>query len=153
MGGGVPGTGGKGVSTIAGPGGLSGADVGLAQQALGQNIGAIHNRYAQLGLGVPAGGTTAGQAAQGGTSLAYGSPSTMENQDIGNIPTESGGAIGAEGAVLGSLFNPTNAAGLGPGGTISQLQQMAQQEQQQGLAAGLSGGGGGGFGQATNTTG
>lgn len=147
---GTPGTGGKGTSTVTGPGGLSGADVALAQQALGQNVTAIHNRYQQLGLGTPASGTSPASAASSGTSLAYGGPSTMEQQDIGNLPTESGGAIGAEGALLGNLFNPTNAAGLGPGGQISQLQQLAQQEQQAGQAAGLAGSG---FGAAVNTVG
>jgi hypothetical protein len=81
----------------------------------------------------------------------------MEQQDIGTIPTESGGAIGQEGALLGQLFNPTNAAGLGPGGQISQLQQIAQQQQQAGFAAGSqggtgTGGGAGSFGQSTDTT-
>ncbi|HEX3520769.1 MAG TPA: hypothetical protein VHT52_01625 [Stellaceae bacterium] len=161
MGGATGGGGGKGQNVIAGPGGLTGADVGLAEQALGLNEAAIHNRYQQLGLGTPSGGQTGAGAAAGGTNLTYGGPSTMEQQDIGTIPTESGGAIGQEGALLGQLFNPTNAAGLGPGGPISQLQQIAQQQQQAGFAAGSqggtggtsTGGGAGSFGQSTDSTG
>ena len=139
-GGGGGGKGGGG-GTVSGPGGLTGADIALAQQALGQNITAIHNRYQQLGLGVPSGGSPA-SAAAGGTSLTYGSPSTMEQMDIA-------GAQDAANALTGELFNPTNAAGLGRGGPLEQLAQQQQQDQQAGFAAGS----GGGFGSNVNTTG
>jgi hypothetical protein len=146
-GGGKGGGGGGGMGGKGGSSGTTGADSFFAQQALGQNEQAIHNRYQQLGIGVPSGGTAAGAASSGG-SLTYGSPSTMEKQDIGTLPTESGGAIGAADALMGQLYNPQQAAGLGPGGT---LQQLAQQNQQQ-EASGFAAGSGGGFGNAPNAT-
>lgn len=103
-------------------------------EALQSNEQAMHNRYAQLGLGVDS-NLNAMQAANTGQSLTATGPSTMEGQDIGNIPTETGGLEGMAQAVMGELFNPQRAAGLGPGGPISNLQQLAgQQQQQQGQA-------------------
>lgn len=127
-----------------GTSGNSAADAAMAQWALGQNEQAIHNRYQQLGIGVPAGGTSGAQAAASGQNLAYGGPSTMERQDIGTIPTESGGAIGVADALLGQLYNPQAAAGLGPGGAISQLQQLAGQQAQSATGAGIQSTFGGG---------
>lgn len=157
MGGAVGGLagGGGGGGKGGGDSGNTGADAALAQWALGQNIQAIHNRYQQLGLGVPS-DTSAGagaRAAAAGTNLTYGSPSTMEGQDIGTIPTETGGAMGAAHALMGELFNPVNAAGLGPGGSLQQLAQAQGQQQtsdlNSGFAAGSSGGGqGGSFGDS-----
>jgi hypothetical protein len=125
--GGMMGGGGKGGG---GGSGNTPWDTLFTGEALQSNEQAIHNRYQQLGLGVPSSGN-AQTAAASGTSLQYGGPSTMESQDIGNIPTETGGAIGMANAVLGQLYNPQLAAGLGAGGPISQLQQLAGQNSQQ----------------------
>lgn len=151
MGGGGKGGGGGGGMGGKGGGGSSGADTFFAQQALGQNEQAIHNRYQQLGIGTPSGGQSASGAASSGGSLTYGGPSTMEKQDIGTLPTESGGAIGAADALMGQLYNPQKAAGLGPGGSLEQLAQQNQQQEASGFAAG-SGGGAGEFGGASNAT-
>lgn len=78
MGGIAGGGGGKGGG--GGSGGASNFDIGLLEQAVGQNIEALHNRYMQLGLGVPSGDPL--QAALHGQSLTYAGPSTMEQQDI-----------------------------------------------------------------------
>ena len=128
-------------------GGVSDVDAQMAMWALGQNEQAVHNRYQQLGLGKPSG--TAAQAAAGGTSLTSAGPSTMEQMDIGTIPTETGGAQGMARALLGSLFNPVNAAGLGPGGPVSQLQTLAGQQQQGEFGQGAAAAGGGGFGSTS----
>lgn len=116
--------------------GTTGMDTDMAKWALGQNEQAIHNRYQQLGIGTPAPGTNAQSAAIAGTDLTAGGPSTMEQMDIGTIPSETGGAIGQANALVGELFNPTNAAGLGTGGPIQSLQQLAGQQEQAGFAAG-----------------
>lgn len=103
-------------------------------EALQNNEQELHNRYAQLGLGVDA-NENAMTAARNNQSLTATGPSTMEGQDIGTIPTETGGLTGMANAVMGQLFSPTNAAGLGPGGSVSNLQQLAgQNAQQQGNA-------------------
>lgn len=145
--------GGGGGKGGGGGGGTTGADIGMTRWALGQNEQAIHNRYQQLGLGVPSGGTGGGRAAAaGGTNLTSTGPSTMEQMDIGTIPTETGGAIGMANALVGELFNPVAAAGLGPTGSITQLQQLAGQQENAGFAA-ATGGNRGPFGSTTNTTG
>lgn len=74
------GGGGKGGGGGGGSGGASNFDIGLFEQAVGQNIEALHNRYMQLGLGVPSGDPL--QAALHHQSLTYAGPSTMEQQDI-----------------------------------------------------------------------
>jgi hypothetical protein len=112
MGGGKGGGGGSGNSPW---------DEMFTGQALQSNEEAIRNRYAQLGLGVDA-NLNAMQAANTGQSLTATGPSTMEQQDIGTIPTETGGLQGMAEAVMGELFSPQRAAGLGPGGPISNLQ-------------------------------
>jgi hypothetical protein len=124
--------GGGGGGGKSGPGGNTGADAFFAQQALGQNEEAIHNRYTQLGIGQPA-----QEAVKGQSRTAIG-PSTMEGQDIGNIPSRTGGAIGAANALLGQTFNATNAAGLGPNGPLAQLAQQQQQQSNSDFAAGAS---------------
>jgi hypothetical protein len=98
-------------------------------EALQNNEQAIHNRYAQLGLGVDS-SMNAMTAAKNNTSLTATGPSTMEQQDIGSIPTETGGLTGMANAVMGQLYNPQLAAGTNPGGPISQLQQLAGQNSQ-----------------------
>jgi len=96
------------------PGGLSGCDIGAAQQGLGQSLTAMANRYNQLGLG----GSTAeamdlGQA----PSISGGIPAQfaalqgqMQNNALQTLPQGSGGkggspasAIGLGGSLLGAL--------------------------------------------------
>lgn len=72
--------GGGGGKGGGGQGGASDFDLGLIEQAVGQNIQALQNRYKQLGLGVPSGDPL--QAALHGQSLTYAGPSTMEQQDV-----------------------------------------------------------------------
>jgi hypothetical protein len=83
---------------MGGGGGSGGSP--FDQAALGgafqESAQAVHNRYKQLGIGIPAaGGPSAAQAAAGGTSLAGldmgATPSTMEQMDLSMIPSESGG--------------------------------------------------------------
>src|SRR5262252_5610159 len=70
--GGMMGGGGKsGGGGGGGGGGNTLADAFFAEQALGQNEQAVHNRYQQLGIGKPHTGTAAGAAATG-QSLTYG---------------------------------------------------------------------------------
>jgi hypothetical protein len=98
----------------------------FSQALLAQNTGfaeqAMHNRYQQLGLGVPSGGTGAGphgaaaQAAAGGTSLQYGSPGIPEQMDIGSMPSLVGGIQGMSEATLGQMQNNALSAGGGGGG-------------------------------------
>ena len=126
------------------------ADEFFTQVALGQNEQAIQNRYKQLGIGVPQGSSGMGptgihQAAfQSGANLGYGSPSTMEQMDIGTIPSRTGGAIGMAHALAGQLFNPEQAAGFGPGGPLEQLAQQQQQQELSGFGAAT-----GGFGRTS----
>lgn len=88
-------SGGKGSGS--GGGGLSSADFGLINSAFGMGSEEISNRYHQLGLGIPDpnvfGGNPATAAAQGG-SLAYGSPSTMENMDVSGLGQVAQAALG-----------------------------------------------------------
>ncbi|HMA74400.1 MAG TPA: hypothetical protein VKP67_23355 [Xanthobacteraceae bacterium] len=141
--GGMMGGGGKGGGGGGGGGGNTLADAFFAEQALGQNEQAVHNRYQQLGIGKPHTGTAAGAAATG-QSLTYGGPSTMEQMDIGTIPTRTGGAMGMADALMGQLFNPQREAGFGPGGPLEQLAQQQQQQEQAGFGAAT-----GGFGRSS----
>lgn len=170
-----------GLSGIMGQGGKGGAsgnteaDVHFTNEMLGQNEEAITNRYKQLGIGVapglshsgPIADATFDKVAYGGTPghptaatsptsfFSYDKPSTMEGEDIGTVASRQGGQIGAAHALLGELFDPNRAAGLGPGGPLEQLAQQNQQQEQAGFAAGSGGGqagglgGLGGFGQAS----
>lgn len=146
------GMGGKGGSSS---GGTTAADIGLTSEALGQNEQAIRNRYSQLGIGQPAGSSDvfhapppwlAARTAASGGSLEFGGPSTMQRQDIGSLPTETGGLEGMAAALTGELFNPEAAAGFGPGGPLEQLAQQNQQQEQSGFAAGANPSGSFGFG-------
>jgi len=126
--------GGGGMGGKGGGSGNSPWDSMFTGEALQNNEQAMHNRYAQLGLGIDP-NLNAMVAANTGQSLTGTQPSTMEQQDIGTIPTETGGLQGMAEAVMGELFSPQRAAGLGPGGPISNLQQLANtQNQQQGQA-------------------
>jgi hypothetical protein len=126
--GGLGGGGGGGGGGGKGGGDVSGFDQAAVNAALGTNIQALTNRYNQLGLG----------------------GSTMEQQDIGTIPTESGGQTGEADALLGQIQN----ANLGQSGN-QQLQQLAQQQQQQATQIGQQGQAGfaAGAGGATDLTG
>lgn len=90
---------------------------------LGQNTGlselAMHNRYQQLGLGQPSGGSPQGAAASG-SNLQYGGPGTAEQMDTGALPSLVGGIPGMAGAALGqmettALSQPTTSASTGGG--------------------------------------
>lgn len=97
MGGLTGGKSGGGKSSGSGGGGLSSADLGLVGSAFGMGADEITNRYHQLGLGIPDpsafGGNPATAAAAGG-SLSYGSPSTMEMEDIGGLGNIAQAALG-----------------------------------------------------------
>jgi hypothetical protein len=126
---------GGGSSTVPGFGGLSGADIGLIEQSLGLGTEAIHNRYKQLGLGVPDGDPAT--AAAGGTSLNYAGPSTMEGQDISGL-----GNVAQ--AAMGQLQNANANNPAIPGTPASQAQNITQLGQlagQQGFSDTLNQGG------------
>lgn len=140
MGGG--GSGLKGGRNTGGQGGASNFDIGLIEQAVGQNIQALQNRYKQLGLGVPSGDPL--QAALHGTSLTYAGPSTMEQQDIANQQQIGQAAIGqVQTNNIGNQFAP---------GSPANLNELANQQNQflsasgslAGTQAAQGGGGGGG---------
>ena len=112
------GIGGGGVSTGGGQGGASNFDVGLFNQAVGQNVQELHNRYQQLGLGIPStsgpGGGDPDRAAAAGQSLTYGGPSTMEQQDVANQQNVLQALIGQQQAANASNpFAPGSPANLG----------------------------------------
>lgn len=144
------GGGGKAPTVTGGAGGVSNFDLNLIAQALGQNIDAIHNRYEQLGIGLPSLGT--------GGSLSYAGPSTMEEQDIL-------GQAGIGNAAIGQLqlSNLNNKFAPGSPANIGELaSQQAQAQSALGSIAGsqaannASGGGagnlgGGGQGSLGNT--
>lgn len=111
-------TGGAGVvNNVGGGGGLSGMDLSMIQQALGMGSDMIHNRYEQLGLGVPDPGTFGGDpatAAAAGGSLSYGGPSTMETADIHGLGNIVQAALGQ--LQQGNINNPAipgSAANIG----------------------------------------
>lgn len=83
--------------TGIGGGGLSPEDINLVLQAAGQNTQMMHNRYAQLGLGVPStsqfGGDPATAAAAGG-SLQYGGAGTAEKTDVAGLQGQAAAALG-----------------------------------------------------------
>jgi hypothetical protein len=118
--GGSSGGGGKGGIDPLSGGGLTPEDFGLVSQAVGLNTQAIHNRYSQLGLGVPSG--SGQQAAATGTNLQAAGPSTMEGQDI------QGAQLQGQ-ALLGQLQNanlPAAAAqAASSGGGLSSLGSLA----------------------------
>jgi len=121
----------------SGGGGNSGFDIAAIQQAIGQAIGEIQARYHQLGIGVPSGGFGSGpsgaaaQAAASGQSLQYGSPSTMEQMDVGGLQQIAQGA-------LGQLQNQNQSNPAIPGTPANTLQNINQQ-------------GAGGFGAGFNS--
>lgn len=115
--GGMAGGGGKGGG---GQGGASDFDIGLIQEAVGQNIQALQNRYKQLGLGVPSGDPL--QAALSGTSLTYAGPSTMEQQDV--AAQQQIGQAGIGQIQANNITNP-----FAPGSPAN-LNELANQQNQ-----------------------
>jgi hypothetical protein len=113
-------------NTSSGFGGLSQFDVQSIIDAMNTNMAAIHNRYSQLGLGVPSGDPKT--AAATGTNLQYGGPSTMESQDLEGqslqglagigmaenqtAGTQQGGSGGNLGSTLGSLAGLAGSLGM-----------------------------------------
>ena len=103
---------------------------GQAEQAMG-------NRYQQLGLGIPSGGTGGGpggpavQAAKSGTNLQFGSPGTAEQMDLGSLPSLVGGIPGMMEATLGQMQNNAlnvsspGSSGGGKGGGLGGLGGLA----------------------------
>lgn len=75
---------------------------------------AMHNRYTQLGLGTPSGGSPASAAASGG-NLSYGGPGTAEQMDLGQLPSLVGGIPGMAAGALGE--EQTNALNQPSGGS------------------------------------
>lgn len=114
--------GGKGGGGIGGtPGiGLSGLDFALIEQAHGLGTEAIHNRYQQLGLGVPSGDPAT--AAAGQQSLTSAGPSTMEQTDIHGLGNMAQ-------AALGQIQNTNRSNPAIPGSVANQAQAINQQTQ------------------------
>lgn len=101
--------------------GLSPEDMALIQQALGQNIQMMHNRYAQLGLGVPDPNVFGGDpatAAKAGGNLQYGSPGTAEQTDVAGLQNQAGAALGQL-----QIANAQNPAVQGSAANIAQGNQ------------------------------
>jgi hypothetical protein len=122
---------------VGGGGGLSGMDFGLLGEALGLGTTGIHNRYEQLGIGVPSGDPAS--AAASGSNLTYSGPSTMETTDIGGLGSLAQAALGQ--LQVSNINNPAipgSPANIGQG--IQQnAQQTSQGLQDLGFAAGLAG--------------
>jgi hypothetical protein len=105
---------GGGFGSPGSPGGLSGFDLGAAQQGLGQSLAAMSNRYKQLGL---SGSTAEAMDLGAAPSLTGGIPAQyqalvgqMQNQALATAPGGSGGktsspagTIGGIGSILGGL--------------------------------------------------
>jgi hypothetical protein len=104
---------------VGGGFGLSGADISLVEQALGLGTEQIHNRYAQLGLGVPSGDPAT--AAASGQSLTSSGPSTMETQDTSGLTQLAQAGLGQL-----QQANMNNAAIPGsPANAAQNIQQSA----------------------------
>lgn len=118
--GGLAGGGKSGGGSNSAPGFVDPFSLGALQTATANSEQMMHNRYRQLGLGVPAQGTqggpggTAAQAAASGQSLTYGSPGTPEKMDLGMMPSLTGGIPGMALATLGQM--ETNALSQSSGG-------------------------------------
>lgn len=125
-GGGGKGGGGKG----GGSGGVSDFAMQMIQEAVGQNIQALENRYHQLGIGQPSGDPLT--AATGGTSLTYAGPSTMEAQEKANqnqIGQAAQGQLQAE-----NVNNP-----FAPGSPANLAELATQQQQFQSASGSIAG--------------
>jgi hypothetical protein len=128
--------GGGGGKSGGGSGGASDFDLFAIQQAVGQNIDALQNRYKQLGIGEPSGDPL--QAALKGTSLTYAGPSTMEQQDIAAQNQIGQAAVGSvQAANINNPFAPGSPANL-----ATLAQQQSQLSGTLGNIAGFNAGGG-----------
>jgi len=87
--------------TGSAPGFVDPFSMGILQQNTGNAMQAMHNRFAQLGLGVPDGSPSA--AAASGTSLHSTGPGTAEQMDLGQMPSLTGGIPGMAMATLGEM--------------------------------------------------
>lgn len=121
----MAGGGGKGGSGGSGGGGLSAADMAAIEQALGQNIQQMGNRYQQLGLGVPDPNVFGGdplQAATAGGSLQWGSEGTAQQFDVMGLQNMADAALGQ--LQSANQNNPAIA-----GTPANQLQNISNQNQ------------------------
>jgi hypothetical protein len=120
--------GGKGAGT-GGPVN-SAFDLNAIFEGLGMGSQAISNRYKQLGLGNPDPNTFGGDpatAAKAGGSLAFGSPGTAQQTDIGGLFDLAQGALGQ--LQTQNLSNPAI-----PGTPANQIQSNNQLTQLAGQA-------------------
>jgi hypothetical protein len=97
--------------------GLSDADIQAITQAIGQTQAMFHNRYTQLGEGIPSGDPA--QAAAAGQSLAYAGPGTAEQTDI--LGTQQQGQAALGGQQIANAGNPAVP------GSFANLQQLSNQ--------------------------
>ena len=108
----------------------------------------IHNRYQQLGLGVPDpsvfGGDPATAAAAGG-SLQFGSPGTAENMDISGLGTMAN-------AALGQLQQNNQSNPAIPGSTANIVQSNNQLSQLAGQQAANAGAAAAGTGSGVSSS-
>lgn len=103
--------GGGGLKGAGGSGGASAFDMAAINDAVQGGMTALHNRYAQLGLGVPSGDPA--QAAKSGTSLAYAGPGTAERTDMANLQQLASAAIGqVQGQNIGNPAAPGSPANI-----------------------------------------
>lgn len=109
------GSGAGGAKSGSAPGFVDPFSQGLLAQNTGLAEQAMHNRYQQLGLGVPSG--SAPQAASQGGNLSYGGAGTAEQMDLGMLPSLTGGIPGMSAATLGQMQTNalSNATGSGTG--------------------------------------
>jgi hypothetical protein len=114
-----PGFGG-GKSALGGiaPGTVDPFSSGLLAQNTGEAMQAMHNRYAQLGLGAPSG--SAQGAAAGGTSLSSAGPGTAEQMDLGQLPSLVGGIPGMSMATMGQMQDNALSSPTGSGSKAAQ---------------------------------
>lgn len=145
MGGGIgsiaslAGGGGGGKGGGGGSGGASNFDIGLFEQAVGQNIEAMNNRYAQLGLEAPAGDPL--QAALHHQSLTGAGPSTMQQQDDAAMQMAGEAGIGqVQANNINNQFAPGSPANINLLNNQQNLLASAQGGLA-GLAAANAGGG------------
>jgi len=131
----------------AGDNGLSGADMAFIQQATGKGSQMIHNRYTQLGLGVPQEAMSdpahaAQHAAATGTNLHYGQAGTAEQTDLMGLSQQANAALGQlQTANTNNPNIPGTPANLGQGLQNSQFSQGFNSGGNTGNTGGDQGGG------------
>ena len=113
----------------AAPGYVDPFSMGGLQQATGSAMEAMHNRYSQLGLGVPSGSPQS--AAASGGNLSYAGAGTAEQMDLGQLPSLVGGIPAQAEATLGQMQNAAlnqgsgGGSGGGKGGGLGGLTSLA----------------------------